>query len=174
MARKICQIRLLKHLSRLSRVGFLLSVKRSSLPCCGLYFRPPPSLLYTAFAALCEASTQTSASLSSSLAACSVVNSREFWIEEYAISSSPPVRLESQPKKSAMHAGGVTGGGGGYGKKDPLEVSAFFDLAVLAPFLFRTKLSVASPRISSNFASLAFEQCDQSRAGDSHFTLEYH
>ena len=39
-----------------------------------------------------------------------------------------------------MHAGGVSGGGGGYGKKDPLEVSAFFDLAVLAPFLFRTKL----------------------------------
>ena len=52
-----------------------------------------------------------------------------------------------------MHAGGVSGGGGGYGKKDPLEVSAFFDLAVLAPFLFRTKLSVASP----NFASLDFE-----------------
>ena len=67
-----------------------------------------------------------------------------------------------------MHAGGVSGGGGGYGKKDPLEVSAFFDLAVLAPFLFRTKLSVASPRISSNFASLV------TKVSRVHSTLEYH
>ena len=27
-----------------------------------------------------------------------------------------------------MHAGGVSGGGGGYGKKDPLEVSNLFQV----------------------------------------------
>ena len=104
-------------------------------PCCGLYFRPLKQA-----AALCEAtkrdlSSKPASSLAkaASVSVVSVVNSREFWKEEECNHQNLNFNRswgQTELPDSAMHAGGVSGGGGGYGKKDPLEVRPLLTLKV--------------------------------------------
>lgn len=106
-------------------------------PCCGLYFRPLKQA-----AALCEAtkrdlSSKPASSLAkaASVSVVSVVNSREFWKEEECNHQNLNFNRswgQTELPDSAMHAGGVSGGGGGYGKKDPLEVRPLLTLKVIS------------------------------------------
>ena len=132
MMQMICQIPLLKHLLNITRkvrrivvVASSPLVKRSSCLVAASIF----GLLQAAMLLLPLCARLLSETSASKLAASRRPPQSQSSIhgssaKKNAIRAGFPVRLdlEASVTNSAMHAGGVSGGGGGYGKKDPLEV----------------------------------------------------